>query len=69
MITLLVNIGILSGYTVGALVDYEYIPCIFVTVPLIYVACFAFIPNTPQYCLRRGRVDVRDISHWICSEF
>ena len=59
MIMLLVNVGTFCGYIVGSLVDYEYIPCIFVTVPLIYVACFAIIPNTPQYCLRRGRFDVR----------
>ncbi|XP_055303105.1 facilitated trehalose transporter Tret1-like [Sitodiplosis mosellana] len=57
IITLLVNIGILSGYIVGAIVDYEYVPCIFIAIPLIYVACFAFIPNTPQYCLRRGRIE------------
>lgn len=65
-ITLLVNIGILCGYIVGALVDYEYVPCIFVAVPLIYVVCFIFIPQTPQHCLRRGHIEVSALDLILC---
>ncbi|XP_055299426.1 uncharacterized protein LOC129567002 [Sitodiplosis mosellana] len=50
------NTGILIAYIVGAIVDYKYIPCIFIFLPLLYVLCFVFLPNTPQYYLRNDRV-------------
>lgn len=39
--------------------DYKYIPCVFIFIPLIYVVCFAFLPNTPQFYLHKDRLQVR----------
>lgn len=43
----------------GALVDYKSIPCIFIFIPLVYVVCFVFLPNTPQYYLQSNQIQVR----------
>lgn len=53
------NTGILTAYIVGAIVDYEYIPCIFIFIPVLYVVCFVCLPNTPQYYLQKNRIQVR----------
>lgn len=53
------NTGILIAYILGAIVDYKSIPCIFIFIPLIYVVCFVFLPNTPQYYLQSNQVQVR----------
>ncbi|XP_055295168.1 facilitated trehalose transporter Tret1-like [Sitodiplosis mosellana] len=48
------NIGILMAYIVGAAVNYFIVPCIFIFIPILFVVCFSFLPNTPQYHLLRG---------------
>lgn len=55
------NTGILIAYIVGAVVDYELIPCIFVLFPLLYIICFAFLPNTPQHYLLKNRIQVMQV--------
>lgn len=52
------NIGILIGFIVGAKLDYEYVPCVFVIIPVIFGSIFVFIPNTPQFLLRKGQTEV-----------
>lgn len=46
------------AYIVGAVADYELIPCIFLFIPMLYIACFAFVPNTPKYYLHKQQVQV-----------
>lgn len=52
------NIGILISYIIGAVVDYKYIPCIFIFIPILYVVCFIFLPNTPQFYLHKQQTQV-----------
>lgn len=53
------NIGILFAYTLGAVLKYEHIPCIFICIPLLFVVCFVFVPNTPQHYLKKENIQVR----------
>lgn len=52
------NTGILVSYIIGALVDYKYIPCIFIFIPILYVIGFVLLPNTPQFYLQNQRIQV-----------
>lgn len=53
------NIGILISYIIGAILDYQTTPCVFVFVPIIFAILFTFFPNTAQYYLRKGQFKVR----------
>lgn len=48
------NVGVLIGYSVGAIVDYEHRPYIFVFFPIMYLFWLYSLPNTPQYYLHKG---------------
>lgn len=52
------NTGILAAYIVGAIVEYEYIPFIFIIVPVVYFFLFSMLPNTPQYYLGKKNTEV-----------
>lgn len=54
------NFGILFGYTLGATLGYSLIPCISIILPIIFVICFALLPNTPQFYLEKGEYRVSD---------
>lgn len=56
------NLGVLCGFIVAAMVEYETVPCIFASVPIIFGISFFFIPNTPQFYLQKGQENVRHIS-------
>lgn len=47
------NFGVLIGYVVGAVVEYEQRPYIFVFFPIMYLFWLHSLPNTPQYYLRK----------------
>lgn len=53
------NSGILAAYIVGAFVEYEYVPSVFVIIPVVYLICFILLPNTPQYYIQKNNVEVR----------
>lgn len=53
------NSGILIAYIVGAIVDYRHIPFVFIIIPLVYAVGFSFIPNTPQYYLKKNQIQVK----------
>lgn len=52
------NFGVLISYTVGAVLPYHMQPCIFIFVPIIFGIWFFFLPNTPQYHLKKGQIEV-----------
>lgn len=52
------NVGILIAYILGATVEYKFIPCICVVIPIGFAICFFMLPNTPQYHLRKGQLQV-----------
>ena len=52
------NIGVLIGYVVGAVVEYEYRSYIFIVFPIVYLISVYYLPNTPQYYLHRENTEV-----------
>lgn len=52
------NCGILIAYILGAL-DYKQIPFICICFPIIFGFTFLWLPNTPLFFLRKGRLEVR----------
>lgn len=57
------NVGVLIGYTVGAVVEYEQRPFIFVFFPVMYLFWLYSLPNTPQHYLHRGDYQVSTFSY------
>lgn len=55
------NVGVLIAYALGASVDYQYIPCICAIIPIVFIAIFTFLPNTPRYYLQKGQIQVEMI--------
>lgn len=62
------NFGVLMIFSVGAAVDYQYIPIIFVSLPILYLVCFMSLPNTPQFYLEKEQVQVKQLSELNLSE-
>lgn len=52
------NFGVLIGYIVGAVVEYEHRSYIFVFFPIMYVIWLYALPNTPQYYMHRENYSV-----------
>lgn len=53
------NLGVLVAYIVGATVEYDIIPAIFIYFPIVYMVCLFFLPNTPQFHLQAENLKVR----------
>lgn len=47
------DIGILFGYIFGSFVDYQLVPLICVSVPVLFAIIFITLPNTTQYYLSK----------------
>lgn len=56
--TLSRNTGVLIMFIVGAVVDYHSVPCIFILFPVVYLILFSLLPNTPQFYLLKGDLQV-----------
>lgn len=55
---LMLTIGILASYTLGALIDnMRTLSIICAIMPLIFFAAFFFMPETPVYYLQKGKED------------
>lgn len=53
------NIGVLIAFILGPSVKYEVVPIISVVFPIVFIAIFFMIPNTPRYYLNKGKIQVR----------
>ncbi|XP_055304278.1 facilitated trehalose transporter Tret1-like, partial [Sitodiplosis mosellana] len=56
------NVGVLIALIVGATVDYDTIPAFFFFIPIVYMICLYFLPNTPQFHLQHGEYKEAEIS-------
>lgn len=52
-----INIGIVTGYITGAVMTYQMSAICGLLMPLIFLAGFVFMPETPVYLVRRNRMD------------
>lgn len=51
--------GILCGFIGGTYLSYVTNPLAMISLPLLFVCAFAFMPETPQYLLSVNKIDVR----------
>lgn len=54
------NSGILIAYIAGALITYKYTTYFFIFIPIIYLIWIHFLPNTPQFYLKKDQFQVSD---------
>lgn len=52
------SVGYLAAFIVGAIVDYSIFPLIFIGIPVITFILIIFLPNSPQYLIRNGDIEV-----------
>ncbi|KAG8037751.1 hypothetical protein G9C98_005962 [Cotesia typhae] len=52
-----VNIGILLGFILGAVLSYQLFAIVALIVPLVFLGSFVFVPDTPVYLVRKERID------------
>lgn len=57
-LTLWFNTGIMLGYIGGAFLDYEVEPYVMLSLPLLFLCTFVFLPNSPQNLLRNNKTEV-----------
>lgn len=60
------NLGVLIGYIVGAVVEYEHRSYIFVFFPIMYIFWLYALPNTPQYYAQRENYSVNRTRDIVC---
>lgn len=58
LLTLNFNVGILLGYIGGTYLPYTKVPYVMMAFPVIFLCMFAFMPDSPQYFLRKGKPEV-----------
>lgn len=51
-------VGVLSGFIGGTILPYDLSPLIMCAIPIIFVCTFVFMPETPQYLLKRNKIKV-----------
>ncbi len=57
MFQLMVTIGILFVYTVGAFVDVLVLTLICLIIPIIFAVVFVWMPESPTYLVNRGKLE------------
>lgn len=56
------NVGLLTAFFVGTIVDYEFRPLVFIFFPILYLIWVSILPNTPLYYVKRGNFHVSTYS-------
>lgn len=49
----------LISYILSALLEYDQLPYIYIIIPIVYMFNFFSLPNTPQYLVQKGKIEVR----------
>lgn len=63
---LLLTVGILFGYSFGAVVNMRILSIIAALIPIIFFCVFFFMPETPAYYLKKGNVQgARESLQWL----
>lgn len=59
------NLGILLGYFGGTFINYELVPIVMMSAPILFFVTFIFMPNTPQYLLAHNRIEVGNMIYYL----
>ena len=51
------NAGVVFGYLLGSVVSYYTFAYIAILIPVIYLVCYIWLPETPVYLINKGRND------------
>lgn len=57
LLVLILNGGILFVYVLGALCSFRVVAIVAFTLPLLYLAFFLFVPESPVFLIRSNRLD------------
>lgn len=58
-LTLFLNIGILISTVGASYLQYSVVPCVMIIFPVIFLSGFIFMPETPQFLLKKNKIEVR----------
>lgn len=50
-----INIGILLAFIAGTYLSYFVVASIMFFLPIVYIICFSFLPETPQFLIKQNR--------------
>lgn len=56
--------GILAGFIFGSYVSYEVNPILMISITVIYFIAFFWIPESPQFLIRKKKIEVSSVK-WI----
>lgn len=59
---MIMYLGVLAGYVGGTFLDYYTNSWLMFAVPLVFLALFALMPETPQYLLRNNQLELAESS-------
>ncbi|XP_043474785.1 facilitated trehalose transporter Tret1-like [Leptopilina heterotoma] len=56
-LVLFLNIGILLSYIIGPILSFKFFGIVCLCLPVFYLGCFVFLPETPVYLIRNNRLN------------
>lgn len=56
-LVLFLNIGILLAYIIGPILSFKFFGIVCLCLPVFYLGCFVFLPETPVYLIRNNRLN------------
>jgi MFS family permease len=57
-----INFGTLLMFVAGSYLSYSLVPKLMISLPIIFVLTFVFLPETPQHLLKCGKTKQAEIS-------
>lgn len=51
--------GILFAFVAGTYLSYSVGPKLFLALPIVFLLAFVFLPETPQYFIAKGDLEVK----------
>lgn len=58
LLSVLLNSGALVAYIVGGYAPYHITPYVLITFPIFFLCALPFIPETPYFLLKKGKIEV-----------
>lgn len=56
-LVLFLNIGILVSYIIGPILSFTFFGIVCLCLPVFYLGCFVFLPETPVYLIRNNKIN------------
>lgn len=59
ILVLISSFGVLLGFMAGHYLEYSETPRFALMFPILYIAFYSFMPETPYYLMKTNRIEVR----------